>query len=101
MATVKKRGWVSAAGERKEAWRVRYVDQHGVTRTRQFALRRDADAFRIKAEGEVAAGKHTADRASVTVGRSVDIDRREQWARARHHKELSRDRRPSHQTADG
>jgi len=72
MATVKKRTWTTSKGERKEAWRVRYVDQHGATRTRQFDLRRDADAFRIKAEGEVMAGTHTADSASVTVAKACD-----------------------------
>jgi hypothetical protein len=73
MATVKKRAWVTPRGERREAWRVRYVDQHGATRTRQFDLRRDADAFRIKAEGEVSAGVHTADRGSLTVAQAADL----------------------------
>lgn len=73
MATVKRRAWTSASGERREAWRVRYVDQHGETRTRQFALKRDADAFRIRAENEVRLGVHTADAASVTVAEACDI----------------------------
>jgi len=72
MSTIRKRTWTTSKGERKEAWRVRYVDQHGATRTRQFDLRRDADAFRIKAEGEVLAGTHTADSASVTVAKACD-----------------------------
>ena len=67
MATVKKRAWRTAKGERKEAWRTRYVDQYGVTRTRQFELKRDADAFRVKAETEVFSGTHTADNSSITV----------------------------------
>lgn len=73
MATVRKRSWTTPKGERKEAWRVRYVDQHGKSRTRQFDLKRDADAFRIKAEGEVAAGVHTADSTSITVGEAAGI----------------------------
>lgn len=73
MATVKRRAWNTAKGERKEAWRVRYVDQHGETRTRQFDLKRDADAFRLKAESEVASGTHTAESTSITVGRAADI----------------------------
>lgn len=73
MATVRRRSWVNSAGERREAWRVRYVDQHGKTRTRQFDLKRDAEAFRIKAEGEVAAGIHTADRASITVSQAANL----------------------------
>ncbi len=78
MATVRKRSWTTGKGERKEAWRVRYVDQHGTTRTRQFDLKRDADAFRITAEGEVVSGIHTADRASVTVSEAAAI-----WLAAR------------------
>ncbi|MEG3144243.1 tyrosine-type recombinase/integrase [Sphingomonas sp. RT2P30] len=73
MATVKKRAWRTASGEQKEAWRVRYVDQHSKTLTRQFALKRDADAFRVKAEGEVAAGVHTPDSTSVTVAEAASI----------------------------
>lgn len=73
MATVRRRAWTTRTGERREAWRVRYVDQHGIARTRQFDLKRDADAFRIRAEGEVVAGIHTADRASVTVAKAADL----------------------------
>lgn len=73
MATIRKRAWTTAKGERKAAWRVRYQDQHGETRTRQFDLRRDAEAFRIKAEGQVAAGTHTADSASITVAEAADL----------------------------
>ena len=73
MATVRKRAWKSGTGERKEAWRVRYVDQHGKTRTRQFDLKRDADAFRVKAEAEVAAGVLPADGASIPVAQAADL----------------------------
>jgi len=73
MAAIRKRAWTTATGERREAWRVSYVDQHGKTLTRQFALKRDADAYRVKAEGEVVAGIHTADSASVTVGQAADL----------------------------
>jgi integrase len=73
MATIRKRAWITGKGERREAWRVRYVDQHGKTCTRQFDLKRDAEAFRIKAEGEVSAGIHTADSASITVADAADL----------------------------
>jgi integrase len=49
------------------------VDQHGIDRTRQFDLKRDADAFRIRAESEVLSGVHTADRASITVREAADL----------------------------
>lgn len=73
MATIRKRTWNTGKGEKREAWRVRYVDQHGKTCTRQFDLKRDAEAFRVKAEGEVATGVHTADSASVTVAQACDL----------------------------
>jgi len=73
MATVKRRAWRTAKGERKEAWRVRYIDQHGVTRTRQFDLKRDAEAYRVKAESEVLYGTHTADSVSITVREAADL----------------------------
>lgn len=73
MATIKKRSWKTAKGERREAWRVRYVDQHGETRTKQFDLKRDADAYRVKVEGEVAAGTHTADSVSITVAEAAKL----------------------------
>ena len=85
MATIKKRGWRTSKGERKEAWRVRYVDQHGETRTRQFDKRRDADAFRIKAESEVASGSHTADSVSVTIAEAADL-----WVRTAEQKGCER-----------
>jgi integrase len=73
MATVKRRTWRTDDGALREAWRVRYVDQHGKARTRQFALKRDADAFRIQAEGQVAAGTHTPDSSSTTVAKAADL----------------------------
>lgn len=72
MATVKKRSWVSG-GQKREAWRVSYTDPGGKRRHVQFSTKRDADAYRIKVEGEVATGVHTADAASVTVGDAIDI----------------------------
>ena len=36
-------------------------------------MRRDADAYRIRVEGELALGIHTPDAASVTVGHAADI----------------------------
>lgn len=73
MATVKKRVWATAKGEKREAWRVSYTDADGERQHKQFALKRDADAYRIKAEGELALGIHTADAASVTVAEACDI----------------------------
>lgn len=73
MATVKKRAWRTTAGERKEAWRVAYTDASGRRRFVQHGTKRDADAYRIRIEGELAQGIHTADAASITVGEAADI----------------------------
>ena len=96
MATVKKRTWKTARGERKEAWRVSYSDNEGKRWHKQFDLKRDADAFRIKAEGELAIGIHTADAASVTVGEACDVWIRKgeaddlEWGTIKQRKELAR-----------
>lgn len=73
MATVKKRVWTTRRGEQKEAWRVSYTDNIGRRWHKQFDLKRDADAYRVQVEGEVARGVHTPDGASVTVGAAADI----------------------------
>lgn len=73
MATIKKRKWQTSAGERREAWRLRYVDGQGVERSKQFAKKGDASAFLTKASHEICQGVHTADAASVTVAEAVKI----------------------------
>lgn len=73
MATVKKRSWTTARGERREAFRVSYTDREGQRRHKQFNLKRDADAYRVRVEGELARGLHTPDAASVTVGEAGDL----------------------------
>jgi integrase len=72
MATVKKRTWISN-GQKKEAWRVSYTDAGGKRRFVQKATKREADSYRVKVEGELAQGVHTADAASVTVADAIDI----------------------------
>lgn len=73
MATVKKRCWTTSAGEKREAWRVSYTDRNGKRHKPQFDLKRDADAYRIKVEGELAQGIHTPDANSVTVAEAADV----------------------------
>lgn len=73
MATVKKRTWTTAAGEKKDAWLVSYTDTNGKRQRKQFRLHRDAHAYRIKVEGEVASGVHTPDSASITVAEACDV----------------------------
>lgn len=67
MASVNKRKWTHN-GVEKEAWMVRYHDEKGVHRGRQFALKRDADAFKRKVEREIEDGVHIA----AAEGRTVE-----------------------------
>ena len=73
MATVKKRVWTTVKGEKREAWRVSYTDREGERQHKQFTLKRDADAYRIKVEGEIAQGIHTPDAQSVSVAEAADV----------------------------
>lgn len=73
MATVKKRAWTTAAGETREAFRVSYTDRSGKRQHKQFTLKRDADAYRIKVEAELAQGIHTPDARSLTVAEAADV----------------------------
>lgn len=73
MATVKKRVWTNAKGERQEAWQLRYLDQHGKERAKQFARKGDASAYLTKVGWEVSQGTHTPDSTSVTVGKAADL----------------------------
>lgn len=54
-------------------WLVDYTDLVGKRRAKQFRRKKDADAFEIRARGEVAAGTHVADSASVTVARAAEL----------------------------
>jgi integrase len=73
MATVTKRRWKRGDGKVCEAWRLRYVDSTGKTRTEQFPTKGDASARRVVVEGEIAAGTHTANTASVTVAQACEL----------------------------
>ncbi len=66
MASVKKREWTHK-GQARSAWVVRYKDAGGAHRSRQFDKKKDADAFRVKTEAELAKGLHIARGATLTV----------------------------------
>ena len=63
MATIRKRTLPSG----KTAWQADYVDGAGKRRHKQFATKKEADAFLVHARGEVARGIHTAESASITL----------------------------------
>ena len=63
MATVRAR--VLPSG--KKVWQADYKDPAGKRRSKQFDLKRDADAYLTKAQHEVGQGTHVADSASITI----------------------------------
>lgn len=67
MATIRKRTWTSPSGETKTAWVFSYLDRHGKQHRKQFKSKKDAEAERVRVEGEIARGVHVPDRSSITV----------------------------------
>lgn len=67
MASVTKRTWTNGDCKTSTAWRVSYTDASGRRVHVQKASKREAEAERIRIEGELARGVHVADRDSVTV----------------------------------
>lgn len=72
MASIRKRIWETDDGE-TITYQVDYFDQSGKRRRKQFKKRKDADAFLVKARGEVVAGIHTPDSTSITVAHAADV----------------------------
>ena len=69
MASIRKRTLPSG----KSVWQVDYRDQRGKRRAKQFPTKREADAWLVGARAQVAAGTHTADTQSITVGEACDL----------------------------
>ena len=65
--SIRKRTWLSPDGTAKSAWQADYRDQSGKRIRETFATKKEADAFLHKARGEVGAGIHTTNGASITV----------------------------------
>ena len=59
-------------GDGEVRWLVDYKDGGGDRRAKQFTTKREAEAFHVKARGEVTAGIHTPDAASITVAQAAD-----------------------------
>ncbi|GLR86539.1 tyrosine-type recombinase/integrase [Bradyrhizobium iriomotense] len=70
--SVRKRKWISPGGLEKEAWVVDYVDLRGKRRNKQFIRKKAADEFDTTVKGEMRAGTHTAETASITVNEAGD-----------------------------
>jgi integrase len=69
MATVRKRILPSGKG----VWQADYRDGSGARRSKQFTLKKDAEAFLTKAQHDVGQGTHVADSASVTVNEACRL----------------------------
>jgi len=82
---IRKRAWTAPDGTAKQAWQVDYRDQAGQRRSKQFARKKDAEAWFTQAGWEVSKGVHTPDSQSVTVAAAADlwIKRAEQKKRER------------------
>ena len=85
MTSTRRRTWTAPNGDERTAWLVDYRDQGGRRRSKQFARKKDADAWRVGAEHEVATGVHTAGSESITVAAAADlwIERAERDGRER------------------
>lgn len=70
MASIRKRTWLAPDGTERQSWQVDYRDAAGKRRSKQFAKKRDADAFATKAVYEVSQGVHTPDGVSITVSKA-------------------------------
>jgi integrase len=72
MAKVRRRTWRSAKGERS-GWIADYFDQDGKRHIKTFERKREADAWLVRARGEVAKGVHTPDSTSITVAEAAAL----------------------------
>jgi integrase len=69
MATVRKRILPSGKG----VWQADYRDGSGARRSKQFSLKKEAEAFLVKAQHDVGQGTHVADSASITVADAAEL----------------------------
>lgn len=69
MASIRKRTLPSG----KIVWQCDYRDGGGARRSRQFPMKKDADAFLVKARSEVAQGIHAPDSTSITIAEAAAL----------------------------
>src|SRR5689334_17626631 len=70
--SVRKRKWITRAGERREAWVVDYTDQDGERHIKTFERKKDADAHEAAVRVDVSKGVHTPESRSVTVADAAE-----------------------------
>jgi integrase len=71
--TIRKRTWVTRKGEAKSAWLADYFDQTRTRHTKQFPTKKAADAWLLRARGEVRDGIHTPDADSLTIAEAAGL----------------------------
>jgi integrase len=71
--TIRKRTWITRKGETRTAWLADYFDQKRKRHTKQFPTKKAADAWLLRARGEVRDGIHTPDSASLTVAEAGEL----------------------------
>jgi len=72
MATITKCKWKTGKGEEREAWVLAYTDQAGKRHKEQFPRKKEADAKRIKVEGQVSTGAFRVEAKKKTVPDAID-----------------------------
>lgn len=73
MTSIRRRTWPTPDGGEKTAWQVDYKDAAGKRRSKQFARKKDAEAWSTTARYEVATGTHTPDSQSITVEKAAEL----------------------------
>ena len=72
MPAIRKRSWIDGKGEARQAWLVDYRDAAGVRRAKQFARKKDAEAWSTQAAWHISQGTHTPDSTSITFKKAAD-----------------------------
>lgn len=67
MTAIRKRSWTDRRGEQRQAWLVDYRDSAGKRRSKQFARKKDAEAWSTSTAWHVSQGTHTPDSLSITI----------------------------------
>jgi len=71
--SIRKRTWLTRAGEAKTAWVVDYSDPGGIRRQKTFHRKKEADAWAASTAVAVRQGTHTADSASISVAEAAKL----------------------------
>src|SRR5262245_13915695 len=71
--SVRKRSWVTSAGEPREAWIADYTDADGDRHIETFERKKDAEAFEATVRVDIGKGVHTAPSKSITVAEGCEL----------------------------